>query len=106
MKKLLIVLIPLILIIALFFSRSVTVEKIRVIDGDTFTIGNKTIRLEGIDAPEKGQAYGREATEGLEELLTDIKIVEKGTDKYGRTIAQVYVIEFDVSLLLIKEGLA
>ena len=36
-------------------SAGVASANIRVIDGDTFDLGSQTIRLHGIDAPERGQ---------------------------------------------------
>jgi micrococcal nuclease len=65
---------------------------VRVIDGDTVHIGTVKYRLAGIDAPEKKQPYGPEATRYLSRLcrrgvgLIDVKC----TDKYGRKVARIY----------------
>lgn len=87
---------------------------ISIMDGDTFkllTIENNTvkIRLNGIDAPEKGQDFSRASKEFLGKLLagTTIRVVDKGKDKYGRTIGDVYTENgLMVNLELVKAGLA
>ena len=62
---------------------------ISVIDGDTFRINNKQrVRLLGIDSPEKGECYYKEATKALTDLIEgQTVILEKDIsdkDKYGR----------------------
>ena len=43
---------------------------VEVIDGDSFSIPpDQTIRLANVDAPELEFCYGKEAKEGLEELI-------------------------------------
>lgn len=87
---------------------------VRVIDGDTFvaTDGNVQfkVRIAGMDAPERKQAYGQSATAALSALLTGnavtIKTVGNGTDSYGRVLGIVFVKERDVALELIRQGLA
>ena len=41
----------------------------RVIDGDTIVINDTTIRMLGINTPERGERYYEEATEFLENLF-------------------------------------
>ena len=45
-----------------------------VTDGDTINLNDERIRLTCIDAPEKDQPYGLEATEHLMKLLQGKKI--------------------------------
>ena len=66
-----------------------------VTDGDTITVlrngRHEALRLHGIDAPEKGQAFGERAkqfTSGLAFGKTVVVRV-KGRDRYGRTIGDV-----------------
>src|SRR3989344_1448789 len=68
----------------------------RVIDGDTFVLGNEEIvRLICVDTPEEGNKGYEEALEFLEDmiLLKEVRLVE-GIDKkdsYGRLLRYVYV---------------
>ncbi len=91
----------------------------RVTDGDTITVisnGQKhTIRLVGIDAPEKsrgknkpGQPYSQTSTKHLASLVQNkhLDIVLYGTDRYDRTLGVVYVDDKNVNLEMVKAGLA
>ena len=86
------------------------IEVTGVIDVDTFESSIGTIRLFGIDAPEKGQRCSAEATERLTELLGSTARVETGPrlrDRYGRRLRYVYTESGDsVDEILIREGLA
>ncbi len=68
---------------------------IGIIDGDTVEVlvqrESKRVRLFGIDAPEKGQAFGRRAREASGRLAFDqtVKVVSRGTDRYGRILGEV-----------------
>jgi endonuclease YncB( thermonuclease family) len=84
-----------------------------VSDGDTITVldDNKqrhVIRLMGIDAPEKVQAFGQRAKLSLSDLVfnRDVSVTWFKKDRYGRTIGQVYVGATDVCLEQTKLGLA
>ena len=94
-------------------STDFTGPVIRVLDGDTIEVSrshrNVRIRLNGIDAPEKGQAYGHKSGEfvALQAFGKDVTVQPFGLDKYGRTIGDVYLP--DGTLLnkeLVREGLA
>ena len=84
-----------------------------VSDGDTITVldDNKqrhVIRLMGIDAPEKAQAFGQRAKLSLSDLVfnRDVSVTWFKKDRYGRTVGQVYADDTDVGLEQIKRGLA
>ncbi|MFC5271888.1 thermonuclease family protein [Adhaeribacter terreus] len=68
---------------------------IGVKDGDTIEIlvDNKpvTVRLYGVDAPEKKQPYGTQAKNFASELAFGkyVKLHDKGKDRYGRTIGEI-----------------
>ncbi len=69
---------------------------VKVIDGDTIDIENDVrIRLLGIDTPERGECYFKEAKIFTEELLEGKDIhIEKdisGSDRYDRLLRYVYV---------------
>lgn len=82
-------------------------------DGDTLraNINGKTttIRLGCIDAPEKKQRYGATASARLASLLprgTAIEVRVMETDRYGRTVGEVYQGGQSVNLQLVQEGSA
>lgn len=84
-----------------------------VVDGDTVKIlgsGNRlmSIRLAGIDAPEKGQDFGAEAKKFLSDLVfgKTVKCVSDKRDRYGRIIAKLLVDGADVNLAMIKGCMA
>lgn len=86
---------------------------VSVSDGDTITVLDDSkqrhvIRLMGIDAPEKAQAYGQKAKESLSDLVfnKEVSVTWFKRDRYGRTVGQVYVDDTDVCLEQIKRGLA
>ena len=80
-----------------------------VMDGDTFRTEDKEkIRLWGIDAPEKGQAYADEARSRLKELCEGqaVRLEMKDTDQYGRKVAIVWLGKKNINLQMVKEGMA
>jgi hypothetical protein len=81
---------------------------IRLIDGDTFAYGTERIRLRGIDTPEVSESGGFEASQRLDLLLREgsVRIVPQALDKYGRTVADVYVNDRNVADILKGEGYA
>ena len=66
-----------------------------ITDGDSIKVLRErtevTIRLEGIDCPELGQAFGRQAKQQTSDLSFGkmVYIQVKGKDRYGRTLANV-----------------
>jgi endonuclease YncB( thermonuclease family) len=83
------------------------------LDGDTIKVlatGRELIRIRvaWIDSPEMGQPFGRRAKQFMVTLVFG-KYVELRThaiDRYGRTVAMVFVDGRDDGLELIKAGLA
>lgn len=89
------------------FSSSV----ISVLDGDTIEVLHnqhpERIRLHGIDCPEKGQSYGYKAKQATSALVfgKEVTLQTYGTDKYGRTIADVLLRDgTNVNYELVKDG--
>ncbi len=64
----------------------------RVTDGDTIVLMDRTrVRLHGIDAPERDQAYGSIATAALEYMVArSVYLVDVDEDRYGRLVGQLY----------------
>ena len=82
-----------------------------VLDGDAIEgLHNsraERIRLNGIDCPEKGQAYGKRAKQAASELVfgKDVTLQTHGKDKYGRMIADVLLPDgSNVNHVLVREG--
>ncbi|KKL56865.1 hypothetical protein LCGC14_2241180 [marine sediment metagenome] len=69
----------------------------RVIDGDTFDlVSGERIRLFAINAPEAAtEDYGYATRIALRQMVrgTEVQLLRKGLDKYGRTLACVYTQE-------------
>lgn len=86
---------------------------ISVADGDTITVldADKVqhkIRLAGIDAPEKKQAFGNRSKESLSDLVFDktVNVETEKRDRYGRQIGKVLVDGQDVNLVQVERGMA
>lgn len=85
---------------------------IGVTDGDTIKVllnkDTVKVRLEGIDAPEAGQSYGKKAKEALAEMLAGktVTVKKTGTDRYERTLGIVIVGEVDANAKLVEDGWA
>jgi micrococcal nuclease len=98
-------------------ARLVTAQAFRIQDGDSFIArlqdGSRlTVRLSGIDAPERSQPHADESRQNLQRLLQgrslQIHIAKK--DQYGRAVAQVFAqsdaADIDVGLAQMERGLA
>ena len=95
------------------------IEITRVIDGDGFEAraldgSDRTfeVRLYAIDAPERTQKYGKEATDHLRQEVKGGRfwLEVKGTDPNGRTVAVVYKDTYDtvhtLNYLMVRTGWA
>jgi endonuclease YncB( thermonuclease family) len=80
-------------------------------DGDTVTVLDASnqqhrVRLAGIDAPEKAQAFGAAAKEHLARLAfgkhADLRCPKR--DRYGREVCVLYVGARDVGLEQVRSG--
>jgi micrococcal nuclease len=98
----------------------VTVRVLEVVDGDTIRVdleGRETsIRIIGIDTPEvdgpftRAECFGSEASRYTRSLLEGREVglefdVER-TDRYGRTLAYVWVDGENVSERILRDGYA
>ena len=87
------------------FSGEVT----QVVDGDTLKVDGKiSVRLAEIDAPERDQPFGSEATRALAQLTAKrsarFEVVD--VDRYGRYVAHVYVGDVLVNREMVRGGFA
>ncbi|MBK6744927.1 MAG: thermonuclease family protein [Hydrogenophilales bacterium] len=109
---------PIALLILTLFSLSAAADTLegRVVglaDGDTVTVldEQKTqhkIRLAGIDAPEKGQAYGNVSKQSLSDLVYDktVSVDWHKVDRYGRKVGKILIDGLDANLEQVKRGLS
>lgn len=91
-------------------------EVVSVADGDTVTILETVgaqrkqwrVRLHGIDAPEKSQAFGDKARQHLAALVfrKQVTVTVRDVDKYGRLVAEVVSDKINVNLAMLSAGLA
>ena len=86
---------------------------INVVDGDTFdVVGSRgeqyRVRLADVDAFESGQgAVGWDARSRMSALIngaSNIEIIPRYTDKYGRVVAEIYADGVNLSSELLKGG--
>jgi endonuclease YncB( thermonuclease family) len=91
-----------------------------VADGDTITVLRKKegfmgyfqtpikIRLYGIDTPERGQAFGKKSKQFTSEMIykKSVDVTEVTTDRYGRTVAIVFVNDQNLNEEIVRAGLA
>ena len=86
---------------------------VKIVDGDTYDVVDSLqklsrIRMNGIDAPEKKQAYGQRSKDLLGRLCFGktvlIKVYSK--DRNGRLIADSYINGQSLSLVMVEEGMA
>ena len=85
---------------------------VNVSDGDTLTVLVEQtpvkVRLDAIDAPELRQPFGRRAQQSLAELCAAKRayVIEKGADRYGRTVARIVCDGVDANSEQVRRGMA
>lgn len=83
-----------------------------VVDGDTINVvGVGRIRLVGVNTPERGEPGYQEAKDFVESYCMGKTVYldvddEENYDKYGRTLAVVYVGNKNLNALLLQKGYA
>ncbi len=82
----------------------------RVIDGDTVVINGTSVRLLGINSPERGEQYYEESKNLLGNLTLNklVKLQRGGedTDKYNRLLRHVFINNENVNVKMVENGLA
>ncbi|MES2978024.1 MAG: thermonuclease family protein [Pseudomonadota bacterium] len=85
---------------------------VAVLDGDTITVlhdrQETRVRIVGIDAPEKRQAFGQRSKQSMSDCAfgKEIEIEWKKLDRYGRTVGKVLSGDVDCGLRQIELGMA
>ena len=91
---------------------SIVGDVVGVTDGDTIKVlqGKKQykIRLNGIDAPEMSQAYGKKSKEYLASLIfgKKVEVIVRDTDRYGRFVGDVMIAGKSANAELVAAGFA
>ena len=92
---------------------TLTGRVVRVTDGDTIVVlgldnAQRKIRLTGIDAPERGQAYGTKSKEYLSDSVAGkfVVVVYDKRDRYERILGKVLLSGKEMNLEQIRAGLA
>lgn len=95
------------------FAAQLQGRVVGVSDGDTVTVLTDEhrqfkIRLSGIDAPEKKQAFGSFSKQTLSQRIYGRPVVVEWskTDRYGRIVGKIEVEGRDVNLEQVREGSA
>ena len=91
-----------------------TGKVIKIVDGDTYDILlnnniTKRIRMEGIDAPERGMAFYKSAKDYLGALCFGqvLRVEQTSNDRYGRTVAKSFLSNgHELSLQMVEAGYA
>ena len=107
------------ILIAIIFTHclaqagTLTGRVVRISDGDTLVVLDSSnaqhkIRLTGIDAPERGQAFGTKSKEHLSDSIAGKFVVVEYSkrDRYQRILGKVLLSDQDMNLEQIKAGLA
>ena len=85
---------------------------VRYYDGDTVKIDGGMrqykLRINDIDAPERNQAYGKQARRALINFCkhAQIQVQLSGTDKYQRDLGQLHCNQQSVSTYMVANGYA
>lgn len=95
------------------YGDTFTGRVVRVADGDTITVLDESnrqhkVRLQGIDAPEKGQAFGTVSRQHLASLVAgkQVAVEWRKRDKYGRVVGKVLQTSTDAGLQQVRAGMA
>ncbi|MFA5174532.1 MAG: thermonuclease family protein [Candidatus Pacearchaeota archaeon] len=81
----------------------------KIVDGDTIICDNESIRLLGINTPEKGKPYSKEAVDFLKRIENkSIEILrdKEDIDKYNRKLRYVFYDNRMLNTEILEQGLA
>lgn len=93
-------------------TRQIQCKVVGVADGDTLTClhgrNQLKVRLQHIDAPENGQAFGQKAKNALSQMVfkKQVRLEINGYDRYNRLLAVVWDNKRNVNLSQVEQGMA
>jgi endonuclease YncB( thermonuclease family) len=90
--------------------RTYSAHAVHIRDGDSLIVSDgerqRDLRIAEIDAPERGQPWGRRATQALTRLVAHqplrVEFIE--TDRYGRDVSKIWAGDVCVACELVREG--
>lgn len=92
-------------------EESIEGDVTKVIDGDSIKVRTSDgmeyeIQIEGTDAPELKQPFGKESAEALQKMLgtSKVKVTWQKKDNFERLLAQVYVEDKHINSEMIRTG--
>lgn len=91
-------------------AETLTGKVVSVADGDTITIlvdsERVKVRLAEIDAPERGQPWGKRAQQALTGKVAGhvVQVETRFNDRYGRRVGHVVYSGRDINRELVREG--
>jgi endonuclease YncB( thermonuclease family) len=97
---------------AVVHAETLAGKVVDILDGDTITVLHEQqetrVRIAGIDAPEKMQAFGQRSKQAMSDCAfgRDVEVQWGKIDRYGRTIGKVLSGGVDCGLRQIKLGMA
>ncbi len=107
------IVVSLFILVSYTYGASIYGKCLWVKDGDTIVLQTKnkekiTVRLQGIDAPEKAQAYGEAAKAKLVSLVQGKKVRLKlmGKDHYKRTVGRIFLGKRAINTEMVAGGYA
>jgi len=114
MKKLVFIFLAMIIGQTTSFAANIIEGKVvGVADGDTITVldaskAQHRIRLVGIDAPEKAQAFGERSKQALSKMVygKQVTVLWDKKDRYDRVLGKVLADWGDVNLAQVEDGMA
>lgn len=113
MKKSILLLLLSITIVSCSDVKTLKGRIVKVTDGDTVILLDSDstqhkIRLDAIDAPEKGQAFVNKATEYLASLIAgkDVIVEYEKTDQYKRILGTIYCEDMNINNEMVRAGYA
>lgn len=94
-----------------FAQADLTGRVIRVVDGDTVVVLDAAkqqfkIRMQGIDAPESGQAFGKVSRQMLADMIAGhtVQVRSNASDLYGRMLGVIMLNGNDINLQMVVKG--
>jgi len=91
-------------------SRSYRAHLVHIRDGDSLIVSDgsrqRDLRIAQIDTPERGQAWGRRATQALARWVEgrELRVEFVELDRYGREVSEIWAGDVCVGCALVRDG--